>query len=43
MRNTNQSDDISSVIVKWMGVSGAYDSNEDPNYPDTNQPELTVY
>ena len=26
-----------------MGVSDAYELNEDPNYPDTNQPDLTLF
>ena len=25
-----------------MGVSDTYELNEDPDYPDTNKPELTV-
>ena len=33
------------MILHWfgeMGVSDAYELNEDPNYADTNYPELTV-
>ena len=39
MRNTNYSDDIDFGRMD----SDVYELNEDPIYPDTNLPELTVY